>query len=158
MKTCRTCKIEKPLVKYRLQRGFYVHQCLDCDSSQKKEWVKKNFHAVNESNKEYNKKNAHIIRGNKLVQYWPGTNWETATEEYNKLHDKQVGVCALCHRPERRVHVKTGVKWDLAVDHCHTTNKVRGLLCNACNRGLGLLGDPAETLKRVLDYLTNHQK
>ena len=40
-----------------------------------------------------------------------------------------------------------------AVDHDHKTGKVRGLLCNQCNRGLGMLGDTKEAVERVLNYL-----
>ncbi len=126
-------------------------------SDEKKAWVKANWKAVNESNKAYNKANAHIIRGNKLKKYWPGTNWQQATNNYNILHSKQNGVCALCFKKERRIHKTTGTKWDLAVDHCHETNQVRGLLCNACNRGLGLLGDKVDMLEKVVAYLKKHK-
>lgn len=39
------------------------------------------------------------------------------------------------------------------VDHCHTTGKVRGLLCNNCNTALGLVDDKIEVLKRMIKYL-----
>ena len=44
-------------------------------------------------------------------------------------------------------------KWDTVVDHCHTTNKVRGLLCRNCNLGIGLLKDNPEFLKRAILHL-----
>lgn len=43
--------------------------------------------------------------------------------------------CAIC----RRRPGEQGVKQRLCVDHNHETGAVRGLLCNECNRGLGLL-------------------
>lgn len=66
-------------------------------------------------------------------------------DEYTALLDAQHGVCAICSRidPVR----------SLAVDHCHTTGKVRGLLCRDCNQGLGLYQDNIERLKRAADYL-----
>jgi len=39
------------------------------------------------------------------------------------------------------------------IDHCHTTNKVRGVLCNNCNTALGLVGDNLDTLARMIEYL-----
>ena len=42
---------------------------------------------------------------------------------------------------------------DLAIDHCHTTNKVRGLLCNSCNLGLGCFKDNLDILASAIKYL-----
>ncbi len=39
------------------------------------------------------------------------------------------------------------------IDHCHTTNKVRGVLCNNCNTALGLVGDNAQILQSMVEYL-----
>ena len=43
----------------------------------------------------------------------------------------------------------------LCIDHDHKTGKVRGLLCNNCNRALGLLQDKPELLIKAVDYLIN---
>lgn len=45
------------------------------------------------------------------------------------------------------------LKRALAVDHCHQTRKLRGLLCGSCNRGIGLLGDSVERMEAALSYL-----
>ena len=62
------------------------------------------------------------------------------------LHEKQGGVCKICGNT-----AKDGRNLD--VDHCHTTGKVRGLLCNNCNRGLGHFQDDPILLQKAIDYL-----
>ena len=43
------------------------------------------------------------------------------------------------------------------IDHCHSTNKVRGVLCNNCNTSLGLVGDNIQTLETMINYLQTHK-
>lgn len=71
--------------------------------------------------------------------------------EYQALFDKQKGVCAICGKPETRLH--KGVIARLSVDHDHTTGEVRGLLCQPCNQGLGSFKDSVENLESAIDYL-----
>lgn len=75
-------------------------------------------------------------------------------DEYNTLFEIQKGVCKICNNPETKVNRKsTGLVKRLAVDHCHKTGKVRGLLCQDCNVGLGAFKDNTELIKRAIDYL-----
>jgi hypothetical protein len=70
-------------------------------------------------------------------------------EDYEQLLTKQGGHCALCERtPE---HERHGF---LAVDHCHETGRVRGLLCEQHNLALGKMGDTESSIRKVLSYLT----
>jgi hypothetical protein len=70
-------------------------------------------------------------------------------DDYERMHAQQSGVCAICMRSS----VYKGEERRLAVDHDHTTGKVRGLLCQTCNRVLGLVDDNVEVLRRAIDYL-----
>src|SRR5260370_17319339 len=53
---------------------------------------------------------------------------------FQDLLEKQGGKCAIC---------AANITWPKAlhVDHCHTTKKVRGLLCRRCNRAIGMFCD-----------------
>ena len=65
----------------------------------------------------------------------------------------QDGKCAICKRKElARAYVTKKVR-ALAVDHCHITGNVRGLLCRACNLGIGHFEDNLEFLKEAVKYL-----
>lgn len=63
--------------------------------------------------------------------------------DYFRLLRKQDGKCVICH-----IHMDTP-----CVDHCHTTQRVRGLLCCTCNLGLGAFKDSENMLKAAADYL-----
>ena len=76
--------------------------------------------------------------------------------EYAKMSDAQNGVCASCKCPETMIR-KGVVQW-LSVDHDHKTGAVRGLLCHACNYGLGAFGDDPAKLRAAADYLERHKQ
>lgn len=76
-----------------------------------------------------------------------------SADVYRAMHTAQNGLCANCGRSESLVDKRTGKVRRLSVDHDHTTGKIRGLLCNDCNTGLGKLGDTVEGIKRLLAYL-----
>ena len=68
------------------------------------------------------------------------------------MKKKQKGKCAICGKKETRLSNQGKVR-DLNIDHCHKKKKVRGLLCVACNVGMGQLKDDPELLRRAADYL-----
>lgn len=74
-------------------------------------------------------------------------------EQYQEMLDAQGGVCAICERPERCRDSRNGRIKAFAVDHDHDTGAVRGLLCQNCNKGIGNLGDSADTLIAAAAYL-----
>ena len=77
--------------------------------------------------------------------------------EYTAMLEKQNGVCAICGKPEtkwqRRGSCKTPTPDSLHVDHSHATGKVRGLICNYCNLGIGALKDDPELLRKAASYI-----
>lgn len=72
-------------------------------------------------------------------------------EQYEEMHDRQNGKCAICGEPEKQM--RNGKLKLLAVDHCHSTNVIRGLLCTDCNTGIGKLKDSVEILQSAIRYL-----
>lgn len=67
--------------------------------------------------------------------------------EYNDIFTKQNGMCRICG-----IH-QSQLPKSLHVDHCHKTNKVRGLLCKKCNSLLGFANDNMTILKNAITYL-----
>lgn len=74
-------------------------------------------------------------------------------EQYEEMLEAQEGGCAICGTTD--CQAKTG-KSRLAVDHDHDTGKVRGLLCNHCNAGLGAFRDNTTLLEKAIKYLEEH--
>jgi len=64
-------------------------------------------------------------------------------DKYYKILKDQNNLCAICNENIR-----------LCVDHCHDTGKIRGLLCNGCNTGLGGFKDNINNLKSAIKYLS----
>ena len=100
-----------------------------------------------ERNKNWRSKNVE-----KLRLYEINRKFNISSEEYKELQRKQNGVCAICECPETAV--RRGIVLELAVDHCHDTGKVRGLLCSNCNTGIGKLKDSATLVRKAYEYLT----
>jgi len=68
-------------------------------------------------------------------------------EEVEALLRIQNNQCGICHIDFKEHDDR------MAIDHCHVTGRVRGLLCRKCNSAIGLLGDSVERLSEALQYL-----
>jgi len=77
-------------------------------------------------------------------------NYNITRDEFEALLVTQEGKCAGCSVP-LRLTGRSGSS--VVVDHCHETRAVRGLLCNTCNRAMGMLGDNSSILSRLANYL-----
>lgn len=75
-----------------------------------------------------------------------GVTQEVAKNSRDSFYQTQNGLCAICGRSEDLVGT-------LHLDHCHTTNKLRGLLCRRCNIGLGFFDDDKAKMLAAIDYL-----
>jgi len=88
----------------------------------------------------------------KKEKYKRDRAWEHLKERYGvdknayyRILDSQNGCCGICGEEagDSKLHV----------DHCHATGVVRGLLCQKCNTGIGLLGDNLESVLKAVNYL-----
>lgn len=125
-KTCATCKVNKPKTEYWKNRASSdgVHSyCKPCA-------------------KRYDKEKYPSGKPKRRSRYYEQT-YGLTLPELDEMKESQDGKCAICLvEPERSV-----------VDHCHDTGKVRGILCDTCNRAIGLLKDDPEILISAARYL-----
>jgi len=182
-KICSVCKIEKPIDNfYKIKNTTHCrNECKICNNARHKLWRKnnpekfkasvlksrpkkleylkayckteqykqknkiyrdKNKEKLAETSKAWFKKNPDRARNHKLK-----SDYNITLEDYKIMFSNQNGCCAICNTKQSDL-LKT-----LAVDHCHTTGQVRGLLCDKCNRGLGFFNDNTEILKVAINYL-----
>ena len=74
-------------------------------------------------------------------------------QDYDMMLAEQNNQCAICETTEPGGRHTSNY---FVVDHCHTTGKVRKLLCHHCNTSLGLVGDNIQTLETMINYLQKH--
>ena len=77
---------------------------------------------------------------------WALRIYGVSVGDYEQLLVEQDYRCAICGSP--------GGERQLAIDHDHTTNRIRGLLCTSCNAGIGQFKENPELLQKAIDYLT----
>jgi hypothetical protein len=133
-KICSKCKEEKQIDDFHKNKvGKYGvhHYCKLCNSIQKKS--------------SYN----YIKNRNRGIL----NKYNLTLEEVESLHIAQDKKCKICNVEYPTVSKHGG----LYIDHCHTTGKVRGLLCNKCNILLGISNDNVLILESAINYIFNSQ-
>lgn len=143
-RTCGRCGETKPPEDFspRGERyGVVLRKttCKECAARQAREW--------------YGRHTERGLTNRRRLQL--KADYGLTPEQYDAMLEAQGGVCALCARPERAK--RDGKVMRMPVDHCHETGRVRALLCHACNRAIGLLGEDVELLRRAIDYLLRHK-
>lgn len=113
-----------------------------------REYYAKNAEKMRAHQKAWRDKHSPEFHSARTRRYYLPNTYGITVEEYETMLQSQNNACAICSTT-----TPTG-KWKVfAVDHCHKTGRARGLLCNECNRGMGLLGDSPERLQKAVDYL-----
>ena len=141
MKRCGKCGETKPSDEFWVdrRRGQPKSKCKACSIVDSRAWRKTKpeyertrYQAVKNETRE-----RHLVR-----------KYGVSLATYDAMLKAQDGKCAICLAPE-----EAQFKGVFHVDHCHTTGKVRGLLCRGCNHILGTVKDNPETLQRAINYL-----
>lgn len=145
---CYKCKKEQPWSDFNKspsRRPFgLASSCKSCDRARKSGQKRSRWYSQPEIEREK-------ARCKALRRYFGIT-----AKDYDEMFKTQQGLCAICGRPESYIHYATQKIALLAVDHCHTTGKVRALLCANCNKGLGCFADSQERLEKAITYLKEH--
>jgi hypothetical protein len=130
-KYCRKCKKSK--------QAKFVNKllCTTCGKETK-----------DRQRKMYNSKEYKIIARDKRLK----KEYGIGIDDYNKMFNEQNGACYICKKHQSELNST------LAVDHCHKTGKVRGLLCYKCNTALGLIYESIGSLINMIDYIKKHNK
>ncbi len=133
-KFCPFCQTEKPLGEFYRRgvgrpAGQYQSECKACGRVRRSKWWKSPRGKLSSAN-------------TKLK-----ARFGISMEEYSRLLELQEHKCLVCGDSESYMGHR------LAVDHDHTTGRIRGLLCKGCNIGLGNFKDDPELLRRAAEYL-----
>ncbi|MHB1310519.1 MAG: endonuclease VII domain-containing protein [Gemmatimonadaceae bacterium] len=146
------------------EKNVSSYGCVACALIRTEEFCRQNPDKRREIERKFRKKNAAKIAAQK--KEWKAANrdkhrasnrkWRlskvfASVSMYDRLFAEQGGRCAICL--SSKSFSGGGDARAFAVDHCHTSLRVRGLLCGNCNRMLGLVADSPETLRRAASYL-----
>ncbi len=140
MKTCTTCGEVKPLNEYHKNgktADGRLAKCKPCTNKRHRE----KYHPARVS--------AGGLKPTQNRGRWSSklkSAFGISADIYDKMLADQGGVCKICKKTD-----PTGQR--LAVDHCHLTNRVRGLLCRNCNTALGKFKDDTTLLQNAINYL-----
>lgn len=140
-RVCKTCSEEKPFnafPKNKMYKDGIRPHCIEC----RRKYEVESFHK-HKHKRPYD----YLTDKDRKLQRAFGISYQ----EYLTMLEAQGGCCAICGTSD------TGKRKAFAVDHCHHTGKIRGLLCSNCNTGIGNLRDDIGLLERAIEYLRNTQ-
>ncbi len=144
-KLCSKCKRNLPVGCFNkaTTKSSLSSACKECYNKQQGLYRIQNREKTRERNKTFYRKNKRKVISHQLERLYGIT-----LAEYDRMFEKQNGVCAICNLPE--------IMRRLSIDHNHKTGTVRELLCTSCNALLGYLREDEQKLENVKRYLQRH--
>ena len=139
--------MRKPLFSFykdASKKDGLTSYCKGCSKEKRKEQYNDNPQEEKQKLKTYYQNNK-----DKAKNYYLVKNYGIDAETYEQMFKDQEGKCAICDTPHEELNR------GLFVDHCHSSGKVRGLLCQFCNTLLGMAQDNKSILQKASKYLTN---
>lgn len=119
------------------------------EETQSQRWNKNNREKRNKISRDYRQRNLEQLRLRDIDRDLKRA-YGISLEEYTAMEIAQNKQCKICGTSSFYGRTR------FAVDHCHETGKVRGLLCTKCNAGLGMFEDNPERLISALSYLKEY--
>lgn len=157
MKKCSTCGVNKGLSQFPFQnkaKGVVMSSCKKCRSEKRKKHRANNPDLQKKADKEayIRQRESRIAYARKYRKLHPQRTRNTNLKakygitaiDYEKMLARQKGCCAICGKHQGSLNKI------LCVDHCHNSGKVRGLLCDTCNKFLGFYEKLSEQCERYL--------
>jgi len=135
-KVCKKCGIDKPTTNFsplKTTANKLQTYCKECRRTHAKQKYK--------SDGVYRE-----IKAQKRMDRHKRATYGISEAEYVAMLAKQQNKCTICNNLD-----PSGKR--LAVDHCHTTGIIRGLLCCNCNRAIGMMQDSPDLLIKAAEYL-----
>lgn len=149
---CSLCKADKPTgafgVRKQRKRG-YRSRCNECLSVSLEKYKREGRLAEYSRTWRERQKAKNLEAFRERERHHNLKKYGIGTAEFNAMYEHQQGRCAICNR-EPSYHSRHK---RLHVDHDHVTGKVRGLLCHACNSGIGSFSERREILQAAIHYL-----
>ncbi len=140
-KSCRTIRNKRCTEFRKVNVQYKKYQKKYNDS-----YYQENQQILKDKSKKYRKENPKWVRNTNIKN-----SYGISLNEYERKLIEQANKCAIC----RKEHVDEKGK-RLHIDHNHKNNKIRGLLCQHCNNGLGCFKDDIVFLKSAILYLRKY--
>lgn len=140
-RVCFRCKQTKTISEFpknKRRSTGYTHDCKICRNKKHRDWYNKNKITIAKQRK--NNYDPIKAKEDRLK-----SRYNLTIKQHKNMYISQNGCCAICKNPIPYEDIK--------VDHCHLTGKVRKLLCDSCNKGLGNFNDTTTYLKFAIKYL-----
>lgn len=140
-KTCVKCGTRQPTENFgtatnRAGKFYYLSRCRPCACLYNKAYWER-----------LKKERGEIATLDLIKDRTLRRKYGISLAEKTAMESRQFGACLICKAANQKLHV----------DHCHTSKKIRGLLCSHCNRAIGLFRDNPDVIFAAAEYVRKHQ-